>query len=845
MRGIRQQASLTITIVTVLILGLGLVGWYGLDQTSNTVTDFEANNLPEISTALSLSESVAHLAALAPYVAGSAKPFQLQSERDRLETRFRNLENIAQSLKNLEFREALSLRLLTLHKVINELIERVKEELFLREDLLAVRFTLADLERRNASSQKDTDGATLDLFALLQFLLDQMDHPLESQRRLVEDAGLLIAPKAIPTDPARSLNQLAHRIIKIRTRIQTINQRKSYLLASVRAQSEQLTEQVKFFVGNLQREVARMRQRAQSTVTQANTWMLIIAGLLVLGMLHHYISNYRMMRDLSLMTQDMSRLAEGDTHAIPIAVERRDEIGKLAHVYNVFRDHSLKIKEVSDHLAQQKELLETIFNHMMNGISVFSPDRKLVWWNRRYLEIFNLNEEEIYNGRSLEAVQALMNRSPHENRTLSNAPVDLDHLNDLRHNRPQTFERHYTTGKVVEFRSQPMPDGGFVTLYSDLTDRKAVEAQLRQAQKMEMLGQLTGGVAHDFNNLLTALIANLQLLAANPDLDEKQQRYANRSLSVAERGANLVHRLLAFSRTQQLHPERLNIDDLITGMTDLIEYSVSPNIEVSTDLNAHESVFVDPSQLENALLNLAINSSAAMLDGGRLTFITETRIIAESETPCVVVTVEDTGHGIPLELQERVLEPFFTTKPAGQGSGMGLSMVYGFVKQSGGEMLIDSAPGKGSRTQLILPISEQSKIANPEQLALSPEPVFIPDGKKVLVVEDDAQVRQGIHEQIESLGYPTISVASAESAMDLLQKDALLFALVLTDISLTGPWSGIDLKHQLQTHWPDISVVLNSGMPRESLEQHYGLQPHDPLILKPVSFATLKHLLLR
>lgn len=837
MRGIRQQAFLTITLVTVLTLGLGLAGWYGLQQTSGAVTEFEANNLPEISKALNLSEGVAQLAALSPYVARSAKPFRLQSERNRLERRFRDLENVAASLNDQTFRETLTSHLSKFRRVLTELIERVEEELFLNEDLLAIRFTLTDLEKEIASTPHNVNLAPI---SVLHFLLDQTHQPFEAQKRFVD---AIFQSQNVKTDADKTMIQLVARILEIRSKMADINQRKNFLLASVRAQSLQLTEQVNVFVGKLQREVADQRERVQATVNNAHTLIFIMAALVLLGMFQHYFFHYRLTRDLSTITQDMSRLAEGDIHATKIAAQRQDEIGELARAYDVFRNHSIAIKDVSRDLSEQKELLETIFHHMTNGLSFFSPQQKLVWWNRRFLEIFNLQENEVYVGQTLKEHQSLTQRDPHEHRTLTNEPLDLQHINQLRHNVPTTFERHYQTGKIIEFRSQPMPDGGFVTWYSDLTERKAIEARLKQTQKMEMLGQLTGGVAHDFNNLLAALLANLQLLSRRKDLDENQRRYVDRSLSVAEKGSNLVQRLLAFSRKQQLHPEQIDVNELILGMMDLVEYSVTPNITVTTQLSAKDTVFVDPSQLENALLNLAINSSAAMLEGGQLTFITEQVRPPESKSVYVSVSVQDTGHGIPGDLQERVLEPFFTTKALGQGSGMGLSMVYGFVKQSGGELQIDSIPNEGTQVTLSFPIKSPSQILEDDGQLPLPKPVNIPNDQKVLLVEDNSQVRLAIHEQIESLGYQVTSVESGEQAFDLLRNNVHVFALVLSDISLSGQWNGVDLKKFIEDSWPGLPVILTSGLPKESLEKHYKLSPHEVFLQKPISFTNLKFIL--
>jgi signal transduction histidine kinase len=844
MCGLQKQAFQTIFSVAVLSMGLGLASWYGLHQTEKTVAEFEAVNLPEMSTALNLSEGVAQLAAQAPYISGSAKPFQLQTERSQLESRFTDLKRIAENLKNKTFKRNLESRLSKFRKSLSELIQRIEEELFFREDLMVARFELADLRRRDFSSVPAQTLSTIDFFTLLGSFIEPSDSGLNIQRRLLDDAIAQLTAGQKSSDFIKAVKQVAERIIKTREHEQAIEQRKAYLLASLRAQSEQLADQVKIFTQQLQQDVVVQRQRVQSTVLNAYVWMMGIAGLLIWGMLHHYRLNYQMTRDLSVVTHDMLRLAEkGDTNTHHIGIQREDEIGELARAFTIFRDYAIQIKAFSDRLAQQKVLLETVFNQINDGLSVFSNEAKLVSWNKRFLKIFNFSTDQVYVGRSLSDLQAEIRKEPHEIRSIDNSLVDIDSINVLRYNRPLIFEYLYHDGKVIEFRSQPMPNGGFVTLYTDLTERRAFERQLHQAGKMEVLGQLTGGVAHDFNNILAALLTNLQLLEATPDLSAKQLRYLQRSIRVAEKGVALIERLLVFSRKQLLHPESLDINDLITGMLDLVEYSMAPGIAIETDLRADAPIFVDPSQLENAILNLAVNSSAAMPNGGRLVIKTRKQTRPDSPKTWITLSVEDTGAGIPRKMQERVLEPFFTTKPAGQGSGMGLSMVYGFVTQSGGELILESTPGLGTRICLFFPVEKPCNIVEKKKTYPPIEPVFISKHKTVLLVEDNASVREAMVEQLASFGYAVRSAPDAETALEDLKKRASDTALVITDISLSGPLSGVDLKQMLMENHPQIRVVLTSGLPRDNLVRHYGLQPDDEVIPKPIPHSTLCQLL--
>ena len=842
MKGIQKQAFLTIKIVVILSLGLGLAGWYGLHQTSMTINEFEADSLPEMSTALRLSESVARLAAFAPYVANSAKPFQLKSERKRLQSRFNDLEQVAQSLKKSEFRKDLLVRLSRLHLSTTELIEQIEKELFLREDLLSAQFVLRELENRDAE-RKDRESEKLNQYSLLRFLLNQESRPLAAQKALIEK----FFPPSEATDKSsrtqNALAELANSVVSFRSQIQNINKRKAYLLALIRVQSEHLTNQVNIFVEKLQVDVEEQRKRIQSTVTDANFLMAIVALLLMFGMIRHYLFNHRMTRDLAAVTQDMLKLVEGNIHDNRVAVQREDEIGELARAYRVFRNYSIKVQEVSNDLTQQKELLETVFNHINDGLSVFSPEAKLLSWNQRFLEIFQLSETDVFVGQPLRALQSLMESEPFDYWTLTNEPVDIIEMNRLRHRFPQTFERRYHSGKIIEFRSQPMPDSGFVTLYSDLTDRKTIEAQLHQAQKMEVLGQLTSGVAHDFNNLLAAVLANLQLLHSSPGLNRKQNMYVERSLNVTEKGVALIQRLLAFSRKQQLHPKNLNVDGLIDGMIDLIVYSIPPNISIVKELNVNKSIHVDPSQLENAILNLAINSSAALPDGGKILIKTEHISVSDMNRDYIATTVEDDGCGISADIRDRVLEPFFTTKPAGQGSGLGLSTVYGFVSQSGGDLQIETSPGKGTKVTLLLPVADDCEMVEAKEVSTLNISVAAPKSKLIVLVEDNSYVRQVVQEQIESMGYKTLVFSNAESALDTLPQNAGRIGCVLTDISLTGTLSGVDLKDMILETWPEIPVIMTSGLPRDSLEQYYGLHFDDMVISKPTSFSTLKQIL--
>ncbi|OZG72576.1 hypothetical protein BTA51_15815 [Hahella sp. CCB-MM4] len=867
---IKTRSIWTLLVLALLTLSMGLVGWLVTRQTADTVYRFESQTLPEISTALNLSEGVAQLAALSPYVADAARPFLLQNERTRLEQKFHELKLVAANIRDDNFRSELEERLNRLFGFVSELITIVEDELFLREDVLALRFDIDDLTLgvSAADSTANSDQESAPDSALMAFVgtLDHLTQPdqlrlanpnvVEFQEARSALAGIDNATVSAKAENLLKTVHLSHQ------RLSEFRRRKPYLIASIRAQSEELTGQVNLFVGDLQKSVVRQRESVAEAVNQGQGWILLMSLLMLGAFIYSARFNYGVTRDLEAVTRDMTKLAEGNTDTPEPTIDRSDEIGDLARSFSVFRRDALQMRKVSQDLKAQTKLLETVFNQIHDGLSVFSRDQRLIAWNRRYLEIFELSPDEVYANMGLSEVQSIMSRQPHRNLTIDRHPIDMEDLNLARLESAQTFERHYDSGKVIEFRSQPMPEGGFVTLYRDLTERRTMEQQLIQSQKMEVLGQLTGGVAHDFNNLLAAILGSLQLLNQGPELEENQQRQIQRALRVTEKGVALVQRLLAFSRKQQLYPERTNVDELLEGMMDLIEYSVGQNIDVTTDLQAATGeVFVDPSQLENAILNLALNSSAAMPEGGKLIFrtrilpqVTEDRGQSRNEQrndhelkngDTVSLTVEDTGSGIPRDLQERILEPFFTTKPVGKGSGLGLSMVYGFATQSGGHLDIDSAPGKGTRISLTFPLDRHITAPMPSEQDTFLR-VNIPSNARIAVVEDDPDVQATIVQQLETFGFSTDCYERAEDLLKVMfaSSDGVfpLPDMVITDINLQGTMSGVDLLAECRQRFPDLIVVLTSGMPREILESRYGLKANDPLLPKPISQATLKKL---
>jgi signal transduction histidine kinase/DNA-binding response OmpR family regulator len=377
-----------------------------------------------------------------------------------------------------------------------------------------------------------------------------------------------------------------------------------------------------------------------------------------------------------------------------------------------------------------------------------------------------------------------------------------------------------------------------------VAERRQAELALQQAQKMEAIGKLTGGVAHDFNNLLQVVSGNLQLLSKDVAGDPRAERRVNNALAGVARGAKLASQLLAFGRRQALEPRVVNVGRLVTDMDDMLRRTLGEGVEVQSTLRRDLwSTFVDPAQLENALLNLAINARDAMDGQGRLTIEADNAVLDEGYTRThadvqpgeyVMLAVTDTGSGMTAEVLEQVFEPFFSTKPEGKGTGLGLSMVYGFVKQSGGHAKIYSEPGQGATVKLYLPRTVQ-----PEEVV---RPVLsgpVSGGTEtILVTEDDDGVRATVVETLTDLGYRVLTAKDAASALAVVESGAAI-DLIFTDVVMPGRLKSSEMVRLARERRPDLAVLFTSGYTENAIVHGGRLDPGVELLSKPYTREAL------
>jgi signal transduction histidine kinase/DNA-binding response OmpR family regulator len=398
-----------------------------------------------------------------------------------------------------------------------------------------------------------------------------------------------------------------------------------------------------------------------------------------------------------------------------------------------------------------------------------------------------------------------------------------------------------TTGRVLTERSRQHAETALrqltETLEQRVTDalaaRALAEEQLRQAQKMEAIGSLTGGVAHDFNTVLQVINGNLQMLAADAGDHPVTQRRITAAGQAVKRGAQLAAHLLAFARRQPLSPAVLNPRRLLGGMSEMLHHALGETIRVETVLGGDLwNVLADRNQLENALLNLAINGRDAMRGEGTLTIRAENLVVnGHADVPAgeyLVFSVSDTGVGMSAEVLERAVEPFFTTKPNGHGTGLGLSMVFGFVKQSDGHTLIDSVVGEGTTVRLFFPRSREAETTEFVDQTEAP----VGGRETILVVEDDADVRLTAVEMLAQLGYKVLTAPDGDAALEFIDSDVPL-DLMFTDVVMPGTVKSVELARRAALRLPAVPVLFTSGYTRDEIFHHGKLDAGVTLLSKP------------
>jgi PAS domain S-box-containing protein len=531
--------------------------------------------------------------------------------------------------------------------------------------------------------------------------------------------------------------------------------------------------------------------------------------------------------------------------ALVSAYLERDAEGNFRRTITTTIDVTAR-RRAEEAVRRERQLSELLIECGTEAIVGFDKTMRYIAWNPAMEAMSGISRQQLL-GRTFYEMRPDLVGTPIETAWQATMEGRRTTLRD----RPYKFAPPGRSGYYdADFAPLYAPDrsiiGGFAFL-RDTTDRRRIEEQLRQSQKMEAVGQLTGGVAHDFNNLLTIIMGNLDNLQHYLPENPEARRMADAIMRAAGRAATLTQRLLAFARRQPLEPKAIEVNRLVGGMSDLLRRSLGEGIVIETVLaGGLWRTLADPNQLESALLNLAVNARDAMPLGGKLTIETANAYLDESYAEAhedvrpgqyVLIAVSDTGSGMSREVAEKAFEPFFTTKDVGQGTGLGLPQVYGFVKQSEGHVKIYSEPGEGTTVKLYLPRLIAAEATDETKVEPSPPPATAP-GETVLIVEDDDDVRGYSAEILRGLGYRVLEASEGHSALRMIDAEPEIH-LLFTDVGLPGGLNGRQLADEARRRRPDLKVLFTTGYARNAIVHQGRLDPGVELLVKPFTAQAL------
>jgi len=501
--------------------------------------------------------------------------------------------------------------------------------------------------------------------------------------------------------------------------------------------------------------------------------------------------------------------------------------GREAPVVIQINSEITSLKDIQVDLAAREAHLRSILDTVPDAMVVIDEAGLITSFSAAAEELFGYKADEVA-GRNVRMLMPNPHREAHDGyinhylRTGERRIIGFGRFVHGLRKDGTTFPMELNIGEALANDRRIFT--GFIR---DLTSRHKVEEELRQAQKMEAVGQLTGGIAHDFNNLLTVISGNLEMLDTRLT-DPRQRLLLREAQDASDDGAKLTGQLLAFGRRQPLNPSQANIGRLVMGFVELMRRSIGENVDLRTIIRGDVTTLVDASQLQNAILNLALNARDAMPRGGSLVIeIARVRLDVDYAQmypdmragDFVSISVTDSGVGMGEEVKARVFEPFFTTKQVGAGSGLGLSMVYGFVKQSGGHIQIYSEPGHGTSVRLFLPVLEgEGDDAPPVKKTARDlgEPAVLRGYEKILVVEDDSRVRRVTVARLHAAGYEVLEAANGPEALELIDQHPEI-RLLFTDIIMPGGLHGNELADLARATRPDLKVLFTSGYAEPSV----------------------------
>ena len=838
-RGRLLSFNLLVMAVTLMVCGVAVLGFQHASRLQEQV---QGQTLSDMSGSMELARDTANVATAAVRLTQVVGALEYQSEAAQLKQTQLALQNSLSHLANAPLARHEPQLVARITERSNELESSVTRMLELghrrhmeRNDLLSALYQnqsyLHHIQDINARDRLNVpDAALLAELDRLILIAIQTPSPKATVAQLTEVMAAL--PAAAQSPPVNDILQemRAHLrlLLPLSQQLDNSDLAIAWFMYHIKALVAFLNQDINLYVQKVGQESLNRTEQSHNDLQSIISFIGLFAllALVITGFAGWYI--YRNLgSNLTAISHAMTRLARGERDVSVPALQRRDELGELARAFNVFARNTASLEYTSKLLKEKSTQLETTFHAMRDGFALFDNDGCLVVWNPHYPLLLGLRPEQLQRGQHYLAL-------------LKQVTTLQQHiLENLSRPLPKPQELRLEDNRTIELRFSPVPGRGMVNLVLERSERKALEEALVHGQKMKAVGQLTGGLAHDFNNLLAVIVGSLELIPT----DSPDAARVTRSLRAAERGAQLTQRLLAFSRKQSLHPHAVAMKSLLENLDPLIRHSLPAGL--SLDIETQQPAWpawIDVNQLENAIINLVMNARDAM-DGqaGSIKIRTwNQRVVRSSgrKQDMVALEVIDAGHGMSAEIKAQVFEPFFTTKQTGSGSGLGLSMVYGFVRQSGGRVQIESAPGQGTLVRLQLPRAPARAVEIPSPLMPAANEI---QDRLVLVLEDEHDVRQTLCEQLHQLGYLTLETADSELAISMLAEVPDI-SIVISDLMLPGSRSGAEVLQHAREHYPQLTLLLISG---QDLRASGRQLPDVELLRKPFSQLQLAQALRR
>ncbi|WP_435951758.1 ATP-binding protein [Dryocola sp. BD626] len=831
--------NLLVVAVTLMVCGVAVLGF---EHASRLQEQVQGQTLSDMSGSMELARDTANVATAAVRLTQVVGALEYQSEAARLRQTQLALQNSLNHLAKapLASHEPQLVKRITdrsneLESSVTRMLELGHRRHLERNALLSALYQnqsylhhIQDINARDGLSEPD--AALLVEMDRLILIAIQTPSPKATVVQLTEVMAKLPARAGSPLVNEILQEMAAHlrQLLPLSQALDSSDLGISWYMYHIKALVAFLNQDINLYVQKVGEESLNRTEQSHKDLQSIIFFIGLFAllALVITGFAGWYIYK-NLGSNLTAISHAMTRLARGERDVSVPALQRRDELGELARAFNVFARNTASLEHTSKLLKEKSTQLETTFHAMRDGFALFDNDGFLVVWNPQYPLLLGLQAERLQRGQHY--LGLLKQVTPLQEHILENLSRPL----------PKPQELRLADNRTIELRFSPVPGRGMVNVVLERSERKALEEALVHSQKMKAVGQLTGGLAHDFNNLLAVIIGSLELASA----DSPDAVRISRSLKAAERGAQLTQRLLAFSRKQSLHPHAVAMKTLLENLDPLIRHSLPATLTLEIEAQQPAwPAWIDVNQLENAIINLVMNARDAM-DGqtGSIKIRTWNQRVTRTEgdrQDMVALEVIDGGHGMSPEVKAQVFEPFFTTKQTGSGSGLGLSMVYGFVRQSGGRVQIESAPGQGTLVRLQLPRAPAQAVGESQ-----PEPLAANDShdRLVLVLEDEHDVRQTLCEQLHQLGYLTLETGDSQQALHMLA-DVPDISIVISDLMLPGSMSGADVLHHARVHYPHLTLLLISG---QDLRRSGQPRPDVELLRKPFNQVQLAQALRR